>query len=172
MLSPPSTPSSSSVLLTCEHASPHMAEPYVLPAEDSHLQGTHWQVDLGSAELTRELSAVLQCPALLAKVSRLVVDLNRPLQSDTLMRTTADGRAVELNRRISPHHFEDRISRFYLPYHRRLARLVKEKRPYLALSVHSFTPSYEGQQRRVEVGVLYRRHKDEALAMKVHQRTQ
>ena len=146
-----------------------MPEPYSLPQADSALQGTHWQCDLGAADLTRELCSALSSPGLMSRCSRLVVDVNRPLQSDTLMRSVADGRPVQLNTGISPHAFEDRISRFYLPYHRRMQQLVQQHRPHLVLSVHSFTADYEGQRRRVEVGVLYRRAKDEPWALRLLQ---
>ena len=148
-----------------------MPEGYGLPAADGHLQGSHWQVDLGAAELTRELSAALQCPALLSRCSRLVVDVNRPLQSETLMRPMADGVEVQLNRALTPHQFEDRITRFYLPYHRRLRQLVAQHQPTLALSIHSFSPTYEGHRRSVEVGVLYRRALDQPHAHNVHAHT-
>ena len=168
-----SSTSSSSfpVLLTCEHASAVMPEPYALPLGDASLQGSHWQVDLGASELTRELSAALRCPALLSRCSRLVVDVNRPLQSDTLMRPMADGRVVELNHNLTPHQFEDRITRFYLPYHRRMRQLVQQHQPVLALSIHSFTPTYEGHSRSVQVGVLYRRAQDQPHAQHVRTRT-
>jgi len=51
---------------------------------------------------------------------------------------------------------------------RALDALFLSSRAPLALSVHSFTPLYEGQRRVVEVGVLFDR--EEALAVELHAR--
>jgi len=124
----------------------------------------HWAVDIGAEEFTREFSERLSAPALLSRVSRLVVDVNRPLNSDTLMRNRADGKAVALNSNIKPHEFEDRISKYYLPYHLMMKEAVKRYSPHFVLAIHSFTPEYEGSRREVEVGVLYKRAQDEPYA--------
>ena len=52
---------------------------------------------LPHAELTRELSAAVAAPAVIAQFSRLLVDANRPLDSPTLFRDVADGQPVHLN---------------------------------------------------------------------------
>lgn len=44
-----------------------------------------------------ELAASLSCTAILAKFSRLYIDVNRPLSSNTLIRPTADDIPIELN---------------------------------------------------------------------------
>jgi predicted N-formylglutamate amidohydrolase len=53
------------------------------------------------AELTRELSAAVAAPAVIAQFSRLLVDANRPLDSPTLFRDTADGAPVHMNQGIA-----------------------------------------------------------------------
>ena len=162
---PTASPSSSvSALVTCEHASNSFPASLPLPAADSHLADMHWAVDIGAEDFTREFSARLSAPALLSRVSRLVVDVNRPLNSDTLMRNRADGKAITLNSNIKPHEFEDRISKYYLPYHIMLKEAVKRYSPHFVLAIHSFTPEYEGARREVEVGVLYKRAQDEQYA--------
>ena len=165
-IAPPTSASSSSipVLVTCEHASNTFPSSLPLPDEDAHLADQHWAVDIGAEDFTREFSDRLSAPALLSRVSRLVVDVNRPLNSDTLMRNRADGKPIALNANIRPHEFEDRISKYYLPYHRVLKEAVNRYRPHFVLAIHSFTPEYEGQRRAVEVGVLYKRAQDEPYA--------
>lgn len=49
----------------------------------------HWSVDLGAREFVHELYAQQRWVTLLSNVSRLYVDVNRPLQSDTLFRPMA-----------------------------------------------------------------------------------
>lgn len=65
---------------------------------------------------------------------------------------------------LSESEKERRIRLCYEPYHQALARINKEENPDLILSIHSYTPCYEGQKRKVEIGVLF--NDDEQLAHK------
>jgi len=80
------------------------------------------------------------------------------LSSETLFRTSADNNPIELNRNLSANEKRFRIDQYYKPYHNALALIVN--RPLavkysLILSLHSFTPLYEGTKRDVEIGSLY-----------------
>jgi len=152
------------VLLTCEHASAEFPTDYRLPDQDSWLHGTHWSYDLGSRDFTMELCQELGATALIHKASRLIVDPNRPTKpySPTLFRDTAEHKPIYFNKDLSNEEKEKRIKEYHLPYHNELRNLVKLLRPSLILSLHSFTPLYEGNIREVEVGVLY--NKQESLA--------
>ena len=44
------------VLLTCEHATNRLPEPWVWPEADLRLVDTHWAIDLGVADVTRKLA--------------------------------------------------------------------------------------------------------------------
>jgi predicted N-formylglutamate amidohydrolase len=57
----------------------------------------HWAYDPGVSDLTRELAVELEAVAVLSKVSRLYVDVNRPVGASTLCRAVADGQPVHLN---------------------------------------------------------------------------
>ncbi|MBM4360880.1 MAG: N-formylglutamate amidohydrolase, partial [Deltaproteobacteria bacterium] len=149
------------LVLTCEHGSEALPPGFALDGEDARLRGTHWAFDLGAADLTRELAAMLGAGAVLAGFSRLVVDPNRPLDSDTLVRDVAEGRPIAMNTDVDAGSLERRLV-LWRAYHVALDRLFLASRAPLALSVHSFTPVYEGQRRAVEVGVLFDR--EEALA--------
>ena len=50
----------------------------------------------------------------------------------------------------------------YWSFHNSLLSVMRELKPHLVFSVHSFTPCYEGQQRTLEVGVVC--NADETLA--------
>ena len=47
------------VLITCEHASERLLEPWRWSARDQRLVGTHWAYDLGAAELAREYAEAI-----------------------------------------------------------------------------------------------------------------
>lgn len=153
---------SAPVLITCEHASNRMPEPWQWPGEDLWLVEQHWAWDPGAAEASRRLAMALGGVAVLSRFSRLLVDPNRPLDAPTLFRDVADGRRVHLN----PPDGADRARRiagYYEPYHAMLAHWVQRLRPRLVLGMHSYTPLYEGSVRKVELGVLYCEGEDRHL---------
>jgi predicted N-formylglutamate amidohydrolase len=161
---PASRDSASAILTTCEHASAALPAPYEWPMADRRLVPMHWASDLGSAAFTREWAALTRAPALLSRVSRLLVDVNRPEDSPTLFRDMADGQPVALNMNLSAAERTRRLDLFHRPYHAALATLVQLHDPALLLSLHSYTDMYEGSRRDVEIGVLCTAA-DESLAV-------
>jgi predicted N-formylglutamate amidohydrolase len=150
------------VLLTCEHASDRLPEPYRWPDEDERLMGTHWAYDLGAGELTASLAERLDAPAVRSRFSRLLVDPNRAEDSPTLFRVDAEGEPVGLNR--DPDRSR-RLREYYHPYHSAVDEAVGGHDAPMLLSIHSFTPLYEGEPRFLEVGVLYDKAESEALEL-------
>ena len=153
------------VLLTSEHAGEALPEGVDWPAQDEWLRGTHWAVDLGAAALTRELSAAMDAPAILARYSRLWADANRPHDSDTLFRELAEGRPVALNQSLSPAERTRRLEHCYAPYHAAVRETLAASAARVVFAIHSFTPVYEGERRSLALGVLFDR--EEELACEV-----
>lgn len=151
---------SAPLMLTCEHASLRLPEPWRWPEADLPLVGTHWSFDLGAEDLTREMAAASGATAILSRFTRLLVDPNRPLDSPTLFRDVADGNPVALNQHIDDDDRGHRIA-YYDAYHRALADLATQAPPLL-LSIHTFTPVYEGQRRQVDLGILFDSAEEEA----------
>jgi predicted N-formylglutamate amidohydrolase len=154
------------VFLTCEHASARLPPPFRWPEEDAWLQGTHWTYDLGAAELTRELAAAFGATAVLSRFSRLLVDPNRDEDAPDLFRRVAEGRTVGLNANVGAKERELRLA-MAREYHQTIDLALGADGAKVVLSIHTFTPVYEGRQRAVEIGVLY--DEDEALAESVQQ---
>lgn len=143
------------ILLLCDHASNAVPTGIDLGiARD--LLDRHIAIDIGAGDLTRALAVRLGAPAVLATVSRLVIDLHRPPDHPGLIPTVSDGHAIPGNigadRRV-------RIARFHAPYHRAVADRVRAARPRLIAAIHSFTPALEtgGAPRPWPVGILYNR---------------
>ena len=107
---------------------------------DPALLHRHIAVDIGTAALTHALAARLEAPALLATVSRLVIDLHRPPDHPGLIPIHSDGHAIPGNVDADR---SARIARFHAPYHRAIAAEVRDCRPQLIVAVHSFTPALE-----------------------------
>lgn len=152
------------MFVTCEHASEELPSPWSLPAEDSWLEGTHWTHDIGARDLALGLCRAFGTGGVLARFSRLLVDPNRPLDSPDSFRTTAEGRVIALNRRIDPADRERRLA-LWSAYHGALDREVAGSPAAVLLAVHTFTPTYEGVAREMEIGVLF--DSEEALAERV-----
>lgn len=147
---------SGKVMITAEHASNELPKPYQWSTQDQNtVADAHWAYDPGTAECARELAQELGAVAVLGRWSRLLVDLNRPLASDTLMRTTADmGQPIQLNADLPQADRDWRLQRYYLPFHLELGRAARVVDPLLLLSIHSFSPVYDGEVRDFEIGVL------------------
>lgn len=143
------------ILLSCEHASNRLPPGMAWPAADHRLVDDHWAWDPGAAEIVRRVVRELGCPAVLSGFSRLVIDPNRPLDSETLFRTHADGLEIGLNAGLTADDRAARTARCYAPYHAAMRRMFEAHPGVDVLSVHTYTPSYEGQRREVELGVLF-----------------
>lgn len=122
-------------------------------------------MDIGAEDIAATLASNMRQPLIASRISRLVIDVNRPMSSDTLFRLTAEGKPINVNRNISSEEKQDRIDRYWKPYRSELAEMLEDNREIdLVLSIHSFTPNYEGSPRECEIGVLYVDSKKEAQA--------
>jgi predicted N-formylglutamate amidohydrolase len=155
------------IMLICDHASNDVPEGVDLGIPAALLD-KHIAIDIGAAPLTEVLATRLEVPAILATVSRLVIDLHRQPDHASLIPTVSDGHAIPGN--VAADRVE-RVARFHAPYHRALASLIQAARPTLLASIHSFTPELESggaSERPWHAGILYnrdRRAADLAVAM-------
>ena len=147
------------VLVLCDHAGrwvPPELECLGLP-ECELARHIGW--DLGSADVTRRLARLLDAPALLCHVCRLVVDPNRKPGDPSSIPRVSDGTLVPANQDLSPEQVRWRLARFFVPYHRAVARQIARLRrrhgvPAI-VSVHSFTPRLADSLRPWDVAVLW-----------------
>lgn len=143
------------VVLTCEHASNRIPQPFKLPVKDRWVLDTHWAWDPGAATLTRSLARAMESVAVFAAFSRLLVDPNRAEDRADLFRDQVDGRALVFNQGLTEAEREARLEGWYRPYHAAVDEYVSRLEGLDVLSIHSFTPVYEREKRDVQVGVLY-----------------
>lgn len=147
------------VLFVCDHASAFMPARYHglgLGADDI-IDHIAW--DPGALPVARALAAQMEACLVGAGASRLLIDVNRDLSAPDLMRAESDGRAVPGNVSISTQERASRIAALYDPFHHGVSEQIERHlaaaiRP-LVVSVHSFTPLYQGQRRQVEIGLLH-----------------
>lgn len=150
------------VLLLCDHASDRVPTGIDLGVAPEVMR-EHVAVDIGAEPLTRALAAALGAPAILATVSRLVIDLHREPDHPALVPVESDGIAVPGN--VGADRL-DRIARFHAPYHAAIAAEVRARRPRLIVAIHSFTRQLRGAPpRTLEAGILYNRDDRAARVM-------
>lgn len=151
----------SDFFLTADHAG--RAVPRRLG--DLGVPATEWERhiawDIGIAAVTERLSQALDAAAVLQNYSRLVIDCNRRPDWESSIPIVSEDTPVPGNRGISPADRESRRREIFDPYHRRIAELLDGRkaagRRTVLVAMHSFTPVFRGEQREVEVGVLYNR---------------
>lgn len=139
-------------LITCEHGGNRVPAPYrALFAGHEELLASHRGWDPGALALARELARALDAPLYYARVSRLVIDLNRSIGHPRLYGEVTRAAPVEVRRGI--------LARHYLPYRNRVEdhvrAVVAAGQRVVHLSAHSFTPVLNGQVRQADVGLLY-----------------
>jgi len=152
-------PAGARVLLVCDHASPRVpAALHRLGLTQADLS-RHIAVDIGAAALTRHVAAALGAPAVLAGYSRLVLDVNRPPGHPTAIPATSDTTAIPGNRDLSAADRQVREEVLFHPYHgaivAELSRLSLTCEAPALISIHSFTPVFQGEIRPWQLGVLW-----------------
>ncbi len=122
---------------------------------------SHRGYDPGALVMARALAAALKAPLVSSTVSRLLIDINRPLGHPQLYSAVTRDAPAPLRAQIA--------AQFHRPYWAQVERLVSQAvsrgRRVIHISSHSFTPVLNGQMRRADVGLLYdpTRHGESAL---------
>ncbi len=146
----------SPILIVVDHASANVP-PTIKLGIDSQLLDTHIALDIGVASLAHQLCDLIDCRAILAVTSRLVVDLNRDENDPAVIPLSSDG-VMLLGNVLSDEERQARLNAYWHPYHERLAEIIVVQRPSLIVSLHSFTPhlaTAPDQPRPWDIGILY-----------------
>ncbi len=144
------------LLLVCEHASnfiPPRFENLQLSAE---VLESHAALDIGAQDLARVVSRLLDAPLVSTTVSRLVYDCNRPFGATGAIPEKSEVYPIPGNQNLSDAEARDRHEKYYLPFETAISdRLAAFAAPPLLVTIHSFTPVYQGTTREVEIGLIY-----------------
>jgi predicted N-formylglutamate amidohydrolase len=152
-------PGKARVLLVVDHASNAIPAGMNQLGLDAQALSKHIAWDLGSANLARALSDLLDAPLILSGYSRLLIDPNRRLDDDTAIPVTSDGVSVPGNQGLSAAQRAQRFEAFYRPYHAAIAARLDEFAaegicPAL-VSLHTCTPVMGGFARPWQIGVMW-----------------
>jgi predicted N-formylglutamate amidohydrolase len=153
--------SDSPLLFVCDHASNKLPVEYGGLGLSPELFETHIASDIGAAAVTRTLAGEFGATAIMARWSRLLIDLNRGPDDPTLIMKLSDGSVIAGNARADVTEVRRRLESYYVPYHDAIANeitAIKSRgRIPVIISIHSFTPIWKGSKRRWEIGVLWDR---------------
>lgn len=157
------------IVLVCEHASAHIPAAWgdLGLSPDARLAHIAW--DPGALDLARGLSRLLDACLVHAPVSRLVYDLNRAPDQAGAMPARSEVFDIPGNAAIPPEERAARTRAVYVPFHDDLhveisRRMALGLAPVI-VTIHSFTPVWHGQPRRVEFGVIH--DADDRLAREI-----
>jgi len=139
------------IVITCEHAG-HEVPPALKSLFRGHAATlrSHRGWDIGALGVAQRLAQRLGAPLLAQTVSRLVVEMNRSLDSPTLF--------SEFTRPLPEAARSALVERYWRPFREAtrgaVDRAIGGHGRAFHLSVHSFTPVWQGRERGVEIGLL------------------
>jgi predicted N-formylglutamate amidohydrolase len=138
-----------SVILSCEHAGNIVPENYkYLFDQEPEVLNTHRGWDSGAWELAQFLATQLNVPLVGCHTTRLLIEANRSLDNPQLF--------SEYSSKLSGLEKDKLIKTIYHPYRNKIKALLDTAtKPVLHLSIHSFTPIWNGVVRPVDIGILY-----------------
>lgn len=148
------------LLLLCDHAGRWVPDHLGRLGISEEMLARHIGWDIGAADLTRTLARRLGAAAVLDHCSRLVIDPNRRPRSPSSVPAVSDGCVIPGNHGLRADQIRERVRCYFLPYHRAIARHIaaftRRGTVPAVISVHSFTPRMNGEDRPWQVGVLWR----------------
>ncbi len=143
------------ILLVCEHASRFIPEGLNNLGLDEAAAQSHIAWDPGALAVAERLSEALDATLIAQKISRLVYDCNRPPESTQAVRAESEVFHIPGNAGLSQADLDARTDYIYRPFRQAIAEAVKTRPQTVLVTIHSFTPVYNGTPREVEVGILH-----------------
>jgi predicted N-formylglutamate amidohydrolase len=140
------------VVLTCEHGGNRVPKPWQpLFADAAEVLASHRGWDIGALKLARRMATALQSPLFSSTVTRLLVELNRSQRHRQLF--------SEFTSHLDAAAKQQLLQKHWTPYRQQveqhIASLIKQHGQVMHLSVHSFTPIFNGTKRRTDIGLLF-----------------
>lgn len=145
----------SEIVLVCEHASPDIPNGMNDLGLSSAARHSHVAWDPGALAVAEGMSHALDAVLVASTVSRLVYDCNRPPDAPDAIPTQSEAYSVPGNRNLSAEDKAARVASVYIKFRDTLrSEIVRRDKPII-VTLHSFTPVYNGKSRDVEIGILH-----------------
>ncbi|MER9580523.1 N-formylglutamate amidohydrolase [Mesorhizobium sp. M0276] len=152
---------SSPFVLTCDHASNFLPAEFGtlgLAAEDL---SRHIAWDPGALPVARRMAEALDATLIETRISRLVIDCNRPLDAPDLIMSVSvsEKTVVPANQGLSADEREARVALAWRPFHGTIEKTIEDRlasgRETRLVSIHSFTPIFKGKNRPWHIGIIH-----------------
>ncbi len=147
------------IVLICEHAGNLVPRSLKALGVDHDVLESHVAWDPGAAPVARQMAAMLDAPLILQRFSRLVYDCNRPPDAESAMPTRSEIFDIPGNVGLTDAVRQTRTEAIYRPFRTSVAalldRLVEGGTSPAVVTIHSFTPTFHGKPRAVELGLLH-----------------
>lgn len=143
------------VLVVCEHASNAMPEEFQNLGLSADVRQSHIAWDPGALPVAQTLAKTLGGVLIAGAASRLLFDCNRPPEAVDAMPSRSEIFDIPGNRDLSDAARAERVRRFHDPFNTAMNNLLEQRDFELMVTIHSFTPTYNGKKRAVEIGVLH-----------------
>lgn len=161
------------LILSCEHAVdtvPQVYQRYFTSPDYQSLLESHRGIDFGALAIANYLQAFFKCEMVVASITRLLIDCNRSLSYASCF--------SEITGSWSEQDKDHLIQHYYLPFRMNVEKIVRKNieqgHQIWHLSIHSFTPVLNHQQRNTDIGLLYdpKRTNEKAVVLEWQQRLQ
>ena len=149
----------SPLVLICDHASNFIPKQFGGLGLGKRELESHIAWDPGALPVARRLSKALDATLIESRLSRLLIDCNRPLDAPDLICPVSEMTAVPGNANLSLEDRQARVALSWQPFHEAVEQLIKgrllQDRETSLISIHSFTPVYKGVKRPWHIGILH-----------------
>ncbi len=136
-------------IVTCEHAgnSVPLNFAHLFHGKEEILQ-SHRGWDPGAVDVATALSNELSAPFFICETTRLLVEPNRSLHSESLF--------SEYSRSLTDAEKNHLLENYYHPHRSAVGQLIRNSSDgILHLSIHTFTPVWDGRERIIDLGLLF-----------------
>lgn len=138
------------ILLVCDHAGSEVPLGLQdrMPSPDD--MARHIAIDVGARALAQQIAIKIGSNLIMQRYSRLVIDMNRPHESQELCPEVSDETVIDFNQGLTENDKSTRIKAIFEPYHDTIASMLdNHTNPRSALvAIHSFTPKLHNQPPR------------------------
>lgn len=140
------------IVVSCEHAGNTVPTLYhdLFENAQSTLK-SHRGWDPGALRIAKTLAESFSVPCYFHDVTRLLIEPNRSLDSPQLF--------SEYTSQLSEKKKKHLIENYYQPYRNEvssnISEIIDRGLQVIHISVHSFTPVWQGMEREVEIGLLF-----------------
>ena len=136
-------------VVTCEHAGNTVPLNYahLFHGKEEILQ-SHRGWDPGAVDVATALSKELSAPFFICETTRLLVEPNRSLHSESLF--------SEYSQSLTDAEKNHLLENYYHPHRSAVEQLIRNSSEgILHLSIHTFTPVWDGRERIIDLGLLF-----------------